>query len=118
MSGQSISLEKLRWWSWLSPVLAFGLLGLEFAHIVHVESALVLILTGLLVLATVFAAVHHAEILALRVGEPFGSILLAIAVTVIEVGLIASIFLSPTQGAENVARGAPIMVLQGRAEVA
>ena len=69
------------------------MLGLEFAHVVEVESALVLILTGLLVLATVFAAVHHAEILALRVGEPFGSILLAIAVTVIEVGLIASIFL-------------------------
>jgi len=117
MSGQSISLEKLPWWSWLSPVLAFGLLGLEFAHVVHVESALVLILTGLLVLATVFAAVHHAEILALRVGEPFGSILLAIAVTVIEVGLIASIFLSPTQGAENVARdtvySAAMIVLNG-----
>ena len=117
MSGHSPSLQKLPWWSWLSPALAFGLLGLEFAHVVEVESALVLILTGLLVLATVFAAVHHAEILALRVGEPFGSILLAIAVTVIEVALIASIFLSPTQGAETVARdtvySAAMIVLNG-----
>ena len=117
MSAHNMSLEKLPWWSWLSPALAFGLLGLEFALIVHVDSALVLVLTGLLVLATVFAAVHHAEILALRVGEPFGSILLAIAVTVIEVALIASIFLSPTDGAETVARdtvySAAMIVLNG-----
>ena len=36
MSSHSMSLEKLPWWSWLAPVLAFGLLGLEFAHVVHV----------------------------------------------------------------------------------
>ena len=43
--------------------------------------------------AAVLAAVHHAEVVALRVGEPFGAILLALAVTVIELGLIVSIML-------------------------
>ena len=38
----------------------------------------------------VLVAVHHAEVVAHRVGEPFGSLILAVAVTVIEVGLILS----------------------------
>jgi len=37
-------------------------------------------------LGNVIAAVHHAEIVALRVGEPYGTLVLALAVTVIEVG--------------------------------
>ena len=49
---------------------------------------------ALLLFGAVFAAVHHAEIIALRVGEPFGSIILAVAVTVIEVALIVSIMLA------------------------
>ena len=44
---------------------------------------------------TVFAAVHHAEALAHRAGEPFGTLILTIAVIVIEVALIASLMLSP-----------------------
>jgi len=42
---------------------------------------------------TVFAAVHHAEIIAHRIGEPYGTLLLTLAVTVIEVALIATIML-------------------------
>jgi Ca2+:H+ antiporter len=42
---------------------------------------------------TVFAAVHHAEVVAERVGEPFGTLLLTLAVTIIEVALIATIML-------------------------
>ena len=66
----------------------------------------------------VFAAVHHAEVLAhLKLGEPFGSILLAIAVTVIEVALIVSILLSRAPGSEMVARdtvfAAVMIVLNG-----
>jgi Ca2+:H+ antiporter len=37
--------------------------------------------------------VHHAEVVALRVGEPFGSLVLAVAVTVIEVALIVTLML-------------------------
>ena len=47
---------------------------------------LVLIIVGVLLAAAVLAAVHHAEVVAHRVGEPFGSLVLAVAVTVIEVG--------------------------------
>ncbi|MFE5768097.1 calcium:proton antiporter [Streptomyces sp. NPDC056485] len=39
----------------------------------------------------VLAAVHHAEVVAHRVGEPFGSLVLAVAVTVIEVALIVTL---------------------------
>jgi Ca2+:H+ antiporter len=51
--------------------------------------------TGLLVIlfGTVFAAVHHAEMIAERIGEPYGTLLLTLAVTIIEVALIATIML-------------------------
>jgi Ca2+:H+ antiporter len=41
----------------------------------------------------VFAAVHHAEVIAQRIGEPYGTLLLTLAVTIIEVALIATIML-------------------------
>ncbi|HYZ32109.1 MAG TPA: hypothetical protein VE684_07485 [Crenalkalicoccus sp.] len=53
---------------------------------------LILVLAALL-LGNVVAAVHHAEVVALRLGEPFGTLVLAFAVTVIEVGLIISTML-------------------------
>jgi Ca2+:H+ antiporter len=49
---------------------------------------------GVLVIATVFAAVHHAEVVAHRTGEPFGTLVLALAVTVIETALIVSVMLA------------------------
>ena len=76
-----------------------------------------LILAGVLLGGSVFAAVHHAEVLALKLGEPFGSILLAVAVTVIEVALIVSIMLTGAEGSETVARdtvfAAEMIVLNG-----
>ncbi len=64
----------------------------------------VLVVLGFLLIATVFAAVHHAELVALKVGEPFGSLILAVAVTAIEVGMIVVLMLeSPTESA-NLAR--------------
>jgi Ca2+/H+ antiporter len=42
----------------------------------------------------VVAAVHHAEVVAHRVGEPFGTLVLAVAITVIEVALIVSMMLA------------------------
>jgi Ca2+:H+ antiporter len=61
-----------------TPTLA----GLGFAAV------LLVILFG-----TVFAAVHHAELIAERIGEPYGTLLLTLAVTIIEVALIATIML-------------------------
>jgi Ca2+:H+ antiporter len=104
-------------WTWVVPLVASGLLGLKFAHVVPADAAYVLIIAGLLLGATVFAAVHHAEVLALKLGEPLGSILLAVAVTVIEVGLIVSIMLSGADGSDRVARdtvfAAVMIVLNG-----
>ena len=57
-------------------------MGLAFAAV------LLVILFG-----TVFAAVHHAEVIAERIGEPYGTLLLTLAVTIIEVALIATIML-------------------------
>jgi Ca2+:H+ antiporter len=55
-------------------------------------------------IAAVVAAVHHAEVVAHRVGEPFGSLVLAIAVTVIEVALVVSMMLSGGASAATLAR--------------
>jgi Ca2+:H+ antiporter len=52
------------------------------------------LLLAVVLLGNVIAAVHHAEVVAVRVGEPFGTLVLALAVTVIEVGLIISMMLS------------------------
>ncbi|HET6307068.1 MAG TPA: hypothetical protein VFG12_07775 [Rhodopila sp.] len=54
---------------------------------------LAIVIAAVLV-GNVVAAVHHAEVVALRVGEPFGTLVLAFSVTVIEVGLIISMMLS------------------------
>ncbi|GAB3976229.1 ionic transporter y4hA [Plantactinospora veratri] len=64
-----------------------------------VEVVVVLLLAG-----SVLAAVHHAEVVAHRVGEPFGSLILAVAVTVIEVGLIITLMISGGPGTASLAR--------------
>lgn len=55
-------------------------------------------------LATVLIAVHHAEVIALRLGEPFGTLILALAVTIIEVSLIIALMLSSGSEASTLAR--------------
>ncbi len=75
------------WWSWAWPV--FALVALAVAKFMGVGGVLVYV-DGALLIATVFAAVYHAEVIAHRLGEPFGTLVLAIAVTVIEVALIVS----------------------------
>ncbi|UVC11751.1 ionic transporter y4hA [Rhizobium sp. TH2] len=104
-------------WTWVAPLLASLLLVLKFSHIVPSDEVAVLLLAGVLLGAAVFSAVHHAEVLALKLGEPFGSILLAVAVTVIEVALIVSLMVSGGTGSDEVARdtvfAAVMIVLNG-----
>ena len=59
---------------------------------------------GLAVLGVVISAVHHAEVIAARVGEPFGTLVLAIAVTGIEAGLLVSLIFAGGPGRELLAR--------------
>lgn len=96
--------DELLSWSVLSPLVTLLLLAMINANLVAGSGALSILIATVLLGATVFAAVHHADILALRLGEPFGSLLLAVAVTVIEVGLITSLILSGADGVETVAR--------------
>lgn len=64
----------------------------------------VLVVVGVFLAVSVLGAVHHAEVIAHRVGEPFGSLVLAIAVTVIEVGLIVTLMVGDSAGNETLAR--------------
>lgn len=57
-----------------------------------------------ILMAAVLTTVHHAEVIALRVGEPFGTLVLALAVTVIEVSLIVALMLSGGAAASALAR--------------
>lgn len=75
----------LRHWTWVAPALGLLLIGLGYAAEVPA------ILVAIVLVACVLAAVHHAELVAHRVGEPFGTFILAIAVTVIELGLIVTL---------------------------
>ena len=75
-------------WCWAAPLAALGLAGLKVAHVPMPAWLLAPVLV-----AAVLAAVHHAEIIAHRVGEPFGTLVLALAVTTIEVALIVSLML-------------------------
>lgn len=84
---------------WVAPALAWALLGLESAGLFRYEAPLVLAVSALLLGAVIFAAVTHAEIVAARVGQPFGSVVLALAVTLIEASLIVSIMLSAVESA-------------------
>jgi Ca2+:H+ antiporter len=65
---------------------------------------LVLIIVGVFLVTSVLSAVHFAEVVAHRVGEPFGSLVLAVAVTVIEVGLIVTLMVSDSTGNATLAR--------------
>jgi Ca2+:H+ antiporter len=104
-------------WTWAAPVLVAVILALKYSGVLPKESALVLIAATALIGFCVFASVHHADQLAARVGEPFGSILLALAITVMEVAVILSVMAADTAGSDAVARdtvfAAVMIVLNG-----
>src|SRR6202041_784337 len=85
--------------------LGVGLSGILFVVIAE-------ILAG-----SVFAAVHHAEVVAHRIGEPYGTLVLALAVTLIEVALIVSLMLAGGEESPALARdtgfAAGVMILNG-----
>ena len=88
-------------WTILIPVLTSVLLAATWAY--H-EGPVILSLIAAGVVGAVITAVHHAEVIAHKVGEPFGSLILAVAVTVIEVGLIVMLMTSGSEGVSTYAR--------------
>jgi Ca2+:H+ antiporter len=98
-------------WIWATPLLGWILILLSYAAGIPA-----LLLSAALIL-TVLAAVHHAELVAHRVGEPFGTFLLAVAVTIIELGLIVTLMSAAGEGASTLARdtvfAAVMIILNG-----
>ncbi|GAA0938158.1 ionic transporter y4hA [Nonomuraea longicatena] len=88
-------------WTVAVPVLALLALALAWGRPLPLIPA---ILAAIVLAGAVLAAVHHAEVIAHRVGEPFGSLVLAVAVTVIEVALIVSLMLSGGANTSSLAR--------------
>lgn len=81
---------KLYQWTTSIPLLAFilylsGLLD---------NNPVFQIIAGVLLMLCVMSAVHHSEIVAHRVGEPFGTIILAVSITIIEVAIIISLMIT------------------------
>jgi Ca2+:H+ antiporter len=96
-----MNLRDLTRWTILGPVI--GLLLLVATWGSH-PPTVILVIVGVFLAASVLGAVHHAEIIAHRVGEPFGSLVLAVAVTVIEVGLIVTLMVGDSEGNQTLAR--------------
>lgn len=109
--------NKIPAWSWIGPAVGVALLAGKYAHLISPENGLVIALAVVVLTGTVFAAVHHAEVLAAKIGQPFGSILLALAITFLEVGLIISVMAAGSPGSGEIARdtvfSVVIIVLNG-----
>ena len=88
-------------WTTIVPVIALAALSVTLGRELN---TIVVIVVAFLLAGAVLAAVHHAEVIAHRVGEPYGSLVLAIAVTVIEVALILTLMASGGDDASTLAR--------------
>jgi Ca2+:H+ antiporter len=100
-------------WTIIIPVLAWILF---FSGLIQ-NSVFFQVVASVLLILSVMSAVHHSEIIAERVGEPYGTIILAISITVIEVSIIISLMLSEGEGAASLARdtvyAATMLILNG-----
>ena len=102
-------------WTILAPVIAGIVLGA--AGLGLTLSGIFVGVIALALAGNVFAAVHHAEVVAHRVGEPYGTLVLALAVTLIEVALIVSLMIAGGTEAAALARdtvfAAVMIILNG-----
>jgi Ca2+:H+ antiporter len=102
-------------WTILAPVIAGMALGA--AGLGLTLSGIFVGVIALALAGSVFAAVHHAEVVAHRVGEPYGTLVLALAVTLIEVALIVSLMIAGGEEAAALARdtvfAAVMIILNG-----
>jgi Ca2+:H+ antiporter len=78
-------MKQFPWWSVAFPVIGIVELAMPGAvPVLAVAATLV---------GVIFAAVHHAETVAHRLGDLLGALVLALSITVIEAGLIVSMML-------------------------
>jgi len=106
--------ERIPWWAWSCPLVALMVLVLP---VVLGSGGPLALAEAVALIATVFVAVYHAEVVAHRVGEPFGTLVLALAVTIIEVALIVSMMITGGPDTAGLARdtvfAAVMIVLNG-----
>lgn len=106
-------MKQLLQWTIIIPILSWVLL---FSGLIE-KSSIFQIVASILLILSVMSAVHHSEIIAERVGEPYGTIILAISITVIEVSIIVSLMLSEGSEATSLARdtvyAATMLILNG-----
>lgn len=93
---------RIPWWAWAWPALAWLILILE----ILVGGGFLVAAAGAVLAVTVYAAVYHAEVIAHRIGEPLGTLVLAVAVTIIEVSLIVMVMTTPPGNSAGLARDA------------
>lgn len=103
-SGPGSFWGLMPWWALVAPLAVLGLLAGEAAGLLSGRGAVFLGLAPVLLIAGVFAAVHHAETISVGVGETAGAVFLALAVTAIEVALIATAMLEAPAGGPTIAR--------------
>jgi Ca2+:H+ antiporter len=92
--------KQISVWSIIAPIVACLILAGTQLY----SSGLYTILVAIALISAVLAAVHHAEVVAHKLGEPYGTLLLAVAITVIEVALIISLMLTGGQETAALAR--------------
>ncbi|WP_292008727.1 ionic transporter y4hA [Chryseobacterium sp.] len=108
-----MKLKELFHYTYVFPVLAvvYYLSGVVANGVVYE------VIAGLLLTSSVLSAVHHAEVVAHKVGEPFGTIILALCITIIEVALIISLMVAGGDQAITLARdtvfAAVMLILNG-----
>jgi Ca2+:H+ antiporter len=101
-SGLGLRVEAVNRWPIIVPPVS--LIALAVGWVVHPDNPLGVVIVAAFLVAAVLAAVHHAEVVAHRVGDPFGSLILAVAVTVIEVALIVTLMLGGGKDTSTLAR--------------
>lgn len=108
-----MKLKEFLHYTYIFPVLAviYYFSGLMDGGVVYD------IIAGILLTGSVLSAVHHAEVVAHKVGEPFGTIILALCITIIEVALIISLMVAGGDDAITLARdtvfAAVMIILNG-----
>jgi Ca2+:H+ antiporter len=103
-------LKRVSWTSWTTVVPVLALVALVLTLGMEAGPVLAAVEAAFLI-GAVLAAVHHAEVVAHRVGEPFGSLVLAAAVTVIELALILALMASGGHEGATLARDTAFAVL-------